>query len=205
MRYFLFFIACLFFILNCYSETLITLTPDNMVLLRGEVTSENINKVQKDLLDISNKLNKNDIIYLVIDSEGGSVYSGIDMINTFQLIPQKIHTITIFAASMAFMISQHGDKRFINKKGIMMGHRASGGFSGQFEMGEVESQLNLWKQIVRDMEQDVSKRMGISLKVYKEKIQNEMWLYDKNAVKENAADDLVIIKCSKELLQEKRQ
>jgi len=53
------------------------------------------------------------------------------------------------------------------------------------------------------MEEDVSKRMGISIKEYKEKIQNEMWLYDKNAVKENAADEVIQIKCSKELLNQR--
>lgn len=184
------------------SPTKINLTPENTVVFRDAVTSNSIGVLQQDLFAISAGLEKDDIIYLVIDSPGGSIPAGLDMQDIITLIPQKIHTISIFAASMGFFLSQLGDQRFITERGVMMGHRAKGGFEGQFENGEIESQLALWKKIVRSMEEFLAEKMGISLEKYKEKTKDEMWLYGKEAVSENAADDVVQIICSPELIKQ---
>lgn len=84
-----------------------------------------------------------------------------------------------------------------------MAHRAAGGFQGQFNDGEVESQLAFWKSIVTTMEERASSRIGISLKKYKENVANEWWSYGENAVKEGRADGLATLKCSKELIEKR--
>lgn len=178
----------------------ILLTEKNLVTFRGVVTPDSINKLQLDLVERSGELQPEDIIYLVIDSPGGSVAAGLDLKPLIENLPNKVHTISMFAASMGFYMAQLGEKRYVVPGGIMMGHRAKGGFEGQFETGEVESQLDLWKEIVRSMEQLNADRMGISLEEYKQKVVNELWLFGERAVKENAADKMVQIVCSKELL-----
>jgi ATP-dependent protease ClpP protease subunit len=106
---------------------------------------------------------------------------------------------------MAHAISQGiVGERLATLKNIMMAHRAKGTFSGQFENGELESQLQLFKKIVRTMEQRNANRIGISLKAYKSNVINEWWSYGSQSKKLNIVDKLVSLICSKELINKKR-
>jgi hypothetical protein len=56
------------------------------------------------------------------------------------------------------------------------------------------------KGIVDEMEKRNYERIGISKAKYKELVQNDWWSNAKKAIKENRADRIVRIKCSKELV-----
>lgn len=181
----------------------VTLSKQNMVLIRTEISNESVNKAMKDLYRINKE--RKDVktpIYLVLDSPGGSIFAGLAFIRFAKHI-KNLHTITINAASMAHAIVQAlPGKRYILEDGILMAHRAKGGFRGQFENGEVESRLKIVKEVVRLMERKNAKRIGISLKDYKLKVINEWWSLGKIAIEENVADELVEVTCSNELIEE---
>jgi ATP-dependent protease ClpP protease subunit len=142
-------------------------------------------------------------IYIVLDSPGGSIVAGEDFIQ-FAKMYQNVETISLFSASMAATIVQSlPGKRNITSNGVIMFHRASGRFSGQFEEGEVESQLNLWKSIIREIDLRVSRRLNMNLDAFKAKIANEWWSYGQSAVDENVADQVVTVRCSPELIEER--
>lgn len=180
----------------------ITLTPDNHVLLRGTVDGELVTELNQKLLRMSFLLPEDATIYMVIDSGGGSVYDGIDLINVMNIIPQKIVTVSMFAFSMAYSISQRGDRRLIGTNGIMGQHRAKGSFSGQFGDGEVEKRLALWKSIIRGLNQYEADKMGITLEEFQKEIKDEMYVYDTNAVDKKVADGVAKLSCSKELVEQ---
>ena len=94
-------------------------------------------------------------------------------------------------------------ERLITESGILMAHRASGGFQGQFNDGELESQLKLWKGIVDEMERRNYERVGISKAKYKELVKDEWWSDAKTSIKENRADRIIRLKCSKDLVESK--
>jgi ATP-dependent protease ClpP protease subunit len=182
----------------------IKLTTGNTVVFRGAVDGGSITKAQLKLAELATTRGKAQYpIYLVLDSPGGSIVAGDAFIQYAKTIP-NVHTITIFAASMAAgIVESLPGKRYMAENGILMFHRASGSFEGQFEEGELESQLALWKHIVRSMEQRNADRLQIPLATYKQKVVNEYWLYGQQALVDKAADEMATITCSQQLTDER--
>lgn len=185
------------------SDSTVVLTPENSVVYRGVVDGGSITSILLKLLDLNNK--RSDVsqpIYLVMDCPGGSIAAGDSFIQAAKVIP-NVKTVTIFAASMcAGIVEALPGERLVTENGILMFHRAKGSFEGQFEDGEIESQLALWKTIVRTMEQRNADRMSISLEEYKVEVKDELWVYGKDNLSKKSADRLVDIQCSKELVEQ---
>jgi ATP-dependent protease ClpP protease subunit len=178
----------------------IVLTESNSVMLRGPVSWESVTEVQKDLLLLSASVRESQPIYIVLDSPGGSVPAADMFITTMQSLPQPIHTISIFSASAAFQIAQHGKVRYGLRNTTLMSHRAVIRTSGQLD-GELESRVNLYKNMVNIMDIVASNRVGLSMEVYKEKILNEWWVYGQDNIKQNTLDKIVNMQCSKSLIK----
>jgi ATP-dependent Clp endopeptidase proteolytic subunit ClpP len=182
-------------------ERIITLTTKNVVTFRGMVDFSSVKKAQEDLIKAdAARADVRDPIYLVIDSPGGNIDVGIRFIEFANTIP-NIKTICMFCASMAHAFAQAiNGERLATKTNIMMAHRAKGGIQGQFNDGELESRLALYKKIVTEMEQTNADRIGVSLKEYKSKVVNEWWTSGADSKAQGVVDDIVTVKCSKELL-----
>lgn len=182
----------------------IELTVDNHVLIRNEINDDTVSKAQISLAEkaVKRGLQKY-TIYLVLDSPGGSITSGLDFIEFAKTIP-NLETITLFSASMASAIVEAlPGRRNITSTGILMFHRAAGGVSGQFETGELESRLEFWKKLVRGMEITNANRMNMGLETYKSKVVNELWILGEESVKQKAADEVVSISCSQAVVSSK--
>lgn len=184
----------------------ITLTPANHVLLRNEVNDETMAKLSIDLsIAVMKRGTATYPIYLVLDSPGGSIDAGQGFIEYAKNIP-NLQTITIFSASMAAgIVEALPGKRNILETGILMFHRARGGVDGQFESGELESRLDLYKRIVRRMENINASRMGITLNSYKAAVKDELWIFGEENIRKNSADAIVNIICSDSLLSSTTQ
>ncbi len=186
-----------------YSKT-IELTPENTIVLRNEINDKTVSKLQEELAQkVVQRGLKGYTLYLVLDSPGGSIDAGLNFIEFAKTIP-NLETVTLFAASMASAIVEAlPGKRNVTSTGILMFHRAKGSVGGQFESGELESRLDFYKKIVRNMEQINADRMSMTLQTYKDKVINELWILGKDAVKEKAADEVVSIYCSPALVNTK--
>lgn len=181
----------------------IKLSTTNVCSLETDVSASSMQKLKYCLIDkVSKRRGRNYPIYLYLNSPGGSIYHGLRFI-TFAKSIRNLHTITEFSASMAAAIAQGlPGKRYVVETGVFMFHRARGGFQGQFEDGELESRLNLWKKIVRNMESMQAKRIGITLKEYKKRRVNEWWVYGDDNVKQNTADDMAEVRCTPDLIKQ---
>lgn len=183
----------------------VLLTSHNHCSLESAVDSGSMQELKFCLVDKVIRRKAADYpIYLVVNSGGGSVYAGIRFIEFAKTI-QNLETVTIFAASMASAIVESiPGKRHGTENAVSMFHRARGSFSGQFEDGEVESRLALWKKIVRKMEQTNADRIGITLKDYKANVVNEWWIYGEDNVKDKILDTISVVKCSGKVLLDKK-
>ncbi len=95
----------------------ILLTDANTISLRDSVNWSSMAQLQYDLLQKANKLDDDEVIYLILDTPGGSVAAGEMFIETLNGVKQPVHTIVIFAASMGFQITQATDVRLILRNG----------------------------------------------------------------------------------------
>lgn len=181
-------------------ETLkvLTLRPDNTLIFNEVVTDESVAKFQLKLNEMSNKLPANQEIILVLYTPGGSVDAGMLMIDSIKAVPQKVKTLTIFAASMGFQFVQNLDERMIIPSGVLMSHRATLGLEGELD-GEFDVRLNSIRRQVRYMDQIAANRMKMPLEEYKNLIRDEYWVHGFESVEDRAADKLILARCGKEM------
>lgn len=182
------------------NSDLITLEDGNFVVFEGQVDQSSVASAEVALGEVAAKLGKNDIIYLVLNTPGGSVSAGNQFVDFGKSLPQKIKPLVIFAASMGYHFTQSFDERLILPSGILMSHRASlGGLSGQVP-GELETRLAAIKDILLEMDKNAAKRTSMTLEQYRALIHDELWLNGKSAVAGKHADRVVRARCSSDLL-----
>lgn len=196
-------IGLLFFVITANAEV-IELNLKNNVTLRGPIDDSMsgplIAKINIKADSRTGLFSASTPLYLFLDSPGGSVSSGLDIIANTENIT-NLKTVTIFAASMAAGIVQAlPGTRLGTKNSILMFHRARGGVEGQLETGELESQLDFWKGIIRKMEKTNADRMNMTLEDYKAKVKDEMWIHGEDNITKKSLDRVVSFKCSKELI-----
>ena len=108
------------------------LLKDRIIFLSGEITDEVANTIVSELLYLDS-INHNDIS-LYINSPGGSITSGMAIMDTMNYIKSDVSTICIgIAASMGAFILSCGTKgkRYILPNAEVMIHQPLGGATGQ--------------------------------------------------------------------------
>lgn len=108
------------------------LLKDRIIFLSGEINDELSNTIVSELLYLDS-INHNDIS-LYINSPGGSITSGMAIMDTMNYIKSDVSTICVgMAASMgAFLLScGKKGKRYILPNAEVMIHQPLGGASGQ--------------------------------------------------------------------------
>jgi ATP-dependent Clp protease protease subunit len=172
----------------------IVLSTTNHVVLKGEISSKSVNKA---IYDIST--HPSNAIYMYINSPGGSIIAGNSLIDFLKNSPKKVYCIADFAASMAFTILQHCERRYVMNNSVIMQHEASIGLENS--VPKFLSLLKMLLAMIYNTEKETASRIGLSYKAYKKHTSSDWWLYGKNAVSKNIADKLVAVRCTKKLTE----
>jgi ATP-dependent Clp protease protease subunit len=109
------------------------LLKDRIIFLGGPINDEVANLINAQLLFLESEDSKKDI-RLYINSPGGSVYAGLAIYDTMQLIKPAVSTICVgMAASMAAVLLAAGEpgKRLALPHSKVMIHQVLGGAEGQ--------------------------------------------------------------------------
>lgn len=189
----------------------ILLTKDNTINLsdaiEGGSVAEVITKAKE--LDQEHGLNrligkKNDPIYVFIRSPGGEIQVGLEMLEALKGLNRPVDTITMFSASMAFQTVQQLGKRYIVKNGVLMSHRAMGGFEGEFggqRPSQMDSRKGLWESRMEEMDQQTVDRSNgkQTLASYQKAYASELWVTGSQAVEQGYADAVVTVQCDESL------
>jgi ATP-dependent protease ClpP protease subunit len=182
----------------------ITLTQNNSVLLSGPVNEKSVANVQVNLGKIAAKAPTGSIVYLLLDTPGGSVLAGNQLIDYIKGLNVTVKPVCLFCASMGYHIFQSLNERLVQESSILMSHRVSlSGVGGQIP-GELITMVKFYADMSQEMDEKVAKRLGVDVKVYQASIYDELWLTGTQAVKGNHADRMAKFQCNEALLTGKR-
>lgn len=129
-------------------------------------------------------------IYLIIDSPGGSVVAGANLIAAMQASRLPVITICYnLCASMGAMIHQYGDRRLAVDKSLIMFHPAYSTLQGNVDV--IHSFTRTLVRYIGKIELDVAKRLKMSYSQYKATTVNELWLDSEDALSLKVIDGIV--------------
>lgn len=181
------------------TKEVLVLEKKNTLVLDDVVTDKTVSRLQVQLMKMVNELDSNEPIYLVLNTPGGSIDAGTKLIESFKAQSNPIHTVTIFAASMGFIIAETLNDRIITPTGTLMSHRAQlGGLEG-FLDGEYENRLTWIKSGIHYLDKQCADRMQMTFEEYKKLVHSEYWVRGFESVEQKAADKVMLIKCGKSL------
>lgn len=131
-------------------------------------------------------------ITMHIDSPGGSVKSGLSMVDVMDYINADIRTVnTGMAASMGSVLLGAGTKgkRSSLKHSTTMLHQSSGGFSGNIQDAEVD--WAEWQKVNHELFVLLGKYCGKKPEQVKKDATRDFWLNAEEAVKYGIIDEII--------------
>lgn len=130
-------------------------------------------------------------ITIVLNSNGGSVFSGLGVYDHIKGLQSKGHKVTIkvlsLGASMAAIVLQAGSERVMGSNAILLLHEGGGEVSGS--MGDIEDTQKLFKIMGDRTAKIVSDRSGMTTTKYKRLIKRrDNWITAEEALALNLVD-----------------
>lgn len=166
------------------------LMMDRLLWVAGPVNDQMSTVVQAQLMFLDTTSNED--ITMHIDSPGGSVKSGLSMVDVMEYIKADIRTInTGMAASMGSVLLGAGTKgkRMSLRHSTTMLHQSSGGFSGNIQDAEIDWQE--WKKVNNELFVLLGSYCGKSAEQVKEDATRDFWLNAEEAVKYGIIDEVI--------------
>ena len=144
------------------------LLKDRVIFLSGEINDEMANTIVSELLYLDSI--GHDDISLYINSPGGSITSGMAIMDTMNYIKSDVKTICVgMAASMGAFLLSCGEKgkRFILPNAEVMIHQPLGGASGQ------ATEIKIAAERIIKLKEKINYILSINTKQDIKKIRND--------------------------------
>lgn len=173
--------------IDIYSRMLM----DRILFLNTNVEPTMANILTAQLLWLDQQSDKP--INMYINSPGGSVIDGLQLIDTMNFINAPISTTCLgMAASMGAVILSCGEKgkRFVLPHSRVMIHQASGGFNGKSE--DVKTSYEQLLRCQKDIYEILSKNIGLDYKEIEALCSNtDKWFIGQEAIDLGIVDKIV--------------
>ena len=166
------------------------LMMDRLLWVAGPVDDNMSTVIQAQLMFLNS--NSNDEIKMHIDSPGGSVKSGLSMVDVMDYIDCEIRTInTGMAASMGSVLLGAGTKgkRMSLRFSRTMLHQSSGGFRGNIQDAEID--WAEWQKINEVLFELLGEYCGKSAEQVKNDASRDLWLGANDALEYGIIDEIV--------------
>jgi ATP-dependent protease ClpP protease subunit len=172
----------------------VELDVGNTVLLQGEVNSESVSKVIRGI-----ELSSQDVIYVYLNTPGGSVFDGMKLVSYIRATPKKIVCVVDTAISMGFVILQACDERVSTSSSLSMQHTVSYGIKPQPAPNAVSFQSFL-ERSTKLMDEAQASRIGISYETFKKNTRSDWWTYGQDIKAAGISDKELSITCTKKAI-----
>jgi len=166
------------------------LMMERIIWVAGEVNDSMSTVVQAQLMFLDS-LDGNDIT-MHIDSPGGSVKSGLSMVDVMEYINSDIRTInTGMAASMGSILLGAGTKgkRCSLRFSRTMLHQSSGGFRGNIQDAEID--MVEWKKLNDTLFELLGSYCNKSPEQVKKDASRDLWLSSEDALSYGIIDEVI--------------
>jgi ATP-dependent Clp protease protease subunit len=166
------------------------LMMDRLLWVAGGV-DDNMSTIVQAQLMFLDSVNKDDIT-MHIDSPGGSVKSGLSMVDVMEYIKCDIITVnTGMAASMGSVLlgaGTKGKRKSLRHSRVML-HQSSGGFRGNIQDAEID--WKEWQLVNEELFILLGKYCDKTPEQVKEDASRDFWLSADEAVKYGIIDSIV--------------
>jgi ATP-dependent Clp protease protease subunit len=177
----------------------VVLSESNTIQINLPILGSTAAEVQKQLLEKDSKLKKGKPLYIVLNTPGGSIQDGLMIIETAKSLKRPVHTISLFSASMGFVISQYLGDRLAIDSAIIMTHKARVGGVGGDVPGSFINMANYLLNYVNSINERIAKRSGKELEDYNRLIESDFWMGTDLALDHNFIDKRVTVSCDESL------
>ena len=167
------------------------LMMDRIIFLGVPITDDVANIIQAQLLFLDSTESSSDI-QLYINSPGGTVYSGLGIYDTMQIVRADVATIcTGMAASMASILlaaGQKGKRSALPHSRVMI-HQPMGGAEGQASDIEITA-----REIIKlkgELYDILSEHTGKKVKQIEKDADRDYWMTAKEALEYGMIDDIL--------------
>jgi ATP-dependent Clp protease protease subunit len=169
------------------------LMMDRVLWVAGTV-NDNMSTIVQAQLMFLDSVDKRDIT-MHIDSGGGSVKSGLSMVDVMEYINSDIKTVnTGMAASMGSVLLGAGTKgkRSSLRHSTTMLHQSSGGFSGNIQDAEID--WAEWKKVNKELFNLLGEYCGKKPEQVMKDATRDLWLNAEEALKYGIIDEIITAK-----------
>lgn len=166
------------------------LMMDRQIFLGTEINSDVANIVTAQLLWLEQQSDSD--IQLLLNSPGGSVSDGLQIVDTMNLIKPDVSTTVVgTAASMGAIISSSGTqgKRYILPHARFMIHQVLGGASGQ--CADIQIQAEHMKSLQKELYTILSENSGFTFEEIEKMADRDRWFTSSEAVEYHFADTII--------------
>ena len=166
------------------------LMMDRLLWVAGPVNDNMSTVIQAQLMFLSN--NSTEDITMHIDSPGGSVKSGLSMVDVMDYVNNDIRTInTGMAASMGSVLLGAGTKgkRMSLRFSRTMLHQSSGGFRGNIQDAEID--WAEWQKINEVLFELLGEYCNKTAEQVKKDATRDLWLGAKESLEYGIIDEIV--------------
>ena len=166
------------------------LMMDRLLWVAGPVNDQMSTVVQARLMFLDTTSDSD--ITMHIDSPGGSVKSGLSMVDVMDYIKSDIRTInTGMAASMGSVLLGAGTKgkRMSLKHSTTMLHQSSGGFSGNIQDAEID--WKNWQEVNKELFVLLGSYCGKKPEQVMKDATRDFWLSAEEAKKYGIIDEII--------------
>ncbi len=188
------YLLCIIY-LSMANATSIVLTKDNHIAIVGDINKMTAINFVKNINNV-----KSDNIYIYINTPGGSVMDGHNIITYMNNMKEKNRTLTCYAdmaASMGFVILQACDVRLGSPSSILMQHQMSVGI--KMNLHNLNNYIKMVQDINIYLDKMQAERIGMDYFEFVHKVNNDWWVSGVSAIKEKVLDDYAFIECDKDL------
>lgn len=166
------------------------LMMERIIWVAGPVNDQMSTIVQAQLMFLDS-IDNNDIT-MHIDSPGGSVKSGLSMVDIMDYINSDIRTVnTGMAASMGSILLGAGTKgkRSSLRFSRTMLHQSSGGFSGNIQDAKID--MVEWEKLNNQLFDLLGEYCGKTAETVMSDAKRDLWLSSEEALEYGIIDDIV--------------